>query len=122
MNHKTIDEHISSLPKETSDMVQSIRTLVHKVAPDAKECIKYGIPTFTLNNKNLLHFAGYKEHIGFYPAPAGIEAFAKELAPYKKGKGTIQFQLDKPLPLELIKKIVAFRVKEMRSKSTSSNQ
>lgn len=113
---KSIDEHLASLPDEERMLVQSIRKLVHASAPGAKECIKYGIPTFTLHNKNLLHFAGYKEHIGFYPAPLGIEAFHKELAPYKTGKGTIQFQLDKPLPLGLIKKIIDYRVKETKSK------
>jgi uncharacterized protein YdhG (YjbR/CyaY superfamily) len=110
--NKNINEHIALLPENVGKMVQSIRKLVHDVAPEAVECIKYGIPTFTLSNKNLVHFAGYKNHVGFYPAPAGIDAFKKELAPYRSGKGTVQFPLDKPLPLGLIKKIVLYRVKQ----------
>ncbi len=108
----SIDSHIASLPVNVQKKVESIRELIHASVPEAKECIKYGIPTFTLNEKNLVHFAGYVTHVGFYPAPSGIEAFKDELVPYFNGKGTLRFPLDKPLPLDLIKKIVMFRVSE----------
>lgn len=112
LNAKNIDAHIRSLPEEVQKKLTSLRETIQKAAPSAAECIKYGIPTFTLNGKNLVHFAGYTSHIGFYPAPSGIEEFKKELAPYISGKGTLKFPLDKPLPLPLIRKIVQFRVKE----------
>ena len=108
----SIDSHIASLPVNVQKMVESIRDLVHTSVPEAQECIKYGIPTFTLYGKNLVHFAGYATHIGFYPAPSGIDAFKEELAPYFSGKGTLRFSLDKPLPLDLIRRIVLFRVSE----------
>ncbi len=113
---KTIDDHILQFPKEIQNKLQSIRQIIRTSAPDAVECIKYGIPTFTIQGKNLVHFAGYKNHIGFYPAPSGIEMFKKELEPFIKGKGTLQFPLDNHLPLKLIKKITEYRVKETSKK------
>lgn len=107
----TIDEYIALFPKEIQDILQKMRTTIQKAAPDATEAISYQMPTFKLNG-NLVHFAGYKHHIGFYPAPSGIEAFKKELAPYTQGKGSIQFPLDQPIPYDLVTKIVQFRVKE----------
>ncbi len=92
-----------------------VRETIRASAPQAEETIKYGIPTFTLHG-NLVHFGAYKHHIGFYPAPSGIEAFKKELSVYKCAKGSVQFPVDKPLPLTLITKIVKFRVKENLSK------
>lgn len=112
----SIDSHIKSLPKNVGVMVQSIRDVISQTAPAAVESIKYGIPTFVLNGKNLVHFAGYKNHIGFYPAPSGIERFKDELKPFIKGKGTIQFPLDAPLPLALIRKIVVARVRDVETK------
>lgn len=106
---KNIDEYIAAFPADVQKSLQKIRSTIQKAAPKATEDIKYGIPTFILNG-NLVHFGGYNTHIGFYPAPSGIEAFARELAPYESGKGTIRFPLDKPLPLSLIKEIVEFRV------------
>ena len=107
----TINEYIAGFPESTQLILEELRTTIRKAAPDAQELINYGIPTFTLNG-NLVHFGGFKNHIGFYPAPSGIEAFKKELSIYDGAKGSIKFPIDKPLPLGLITKIVKFRVKE----------
>ncbi|MBK7935730.1 MAG: DUF1801 domain-containing protein [Lewinellaceae bacterium] len=112
----TIDEYIAGFPKETQEMLQQIRSAVKAAAPDAKETISYAIPTFTLNGA-LVHFAAFKNHIGFYATPTGHEAFAKELAAYKTGKGSVQFPLDQPMPLDLITRIVQFRVKQNLEKA-----
>jgi uncharacterized protein YdhG (YjbR/CyaY superfamily) len=106
---KNIDEYIAAYPAAMQELLQTIRTTIQKAAPTATETIGYGIPTFVLNG-NLVHFGGYKNHIGFYPAPMGIEAFKEETAQYEAGKGTLQFSIDEPLPLDLITKIVKFRV------------
>ncbi len=111
MKKSSSDKYITSFPKETQKILQKIRETIRKAAPDAEESIKYGILTYVLNG-NLVHFGGFKNHIGFYPAPSGIKAFEKELSIYKSSKGAIQFPLDKPLPLKLIAKIVKFRVKD----------
>lgn len=108
---KNIDEYIAAFPKDIQQKLEELRTTIRKAAPDAEEAISYAIPTFKFKG-NLVHFAAFKNHIGFYPAPRGIEAFKKELSPYEGGKGTVQFPLDKPLPLPLISKIVKFRVKD----------
>lgn len=110
----TIDEYIASFPQEIQKKLREIRSAIKASAPDAGEKISYAIPTFTLNG-NLVHFAAFKNHIGFYPTPQGIEAFKKELSKYEGGKGTVQFPLDKPLPVALIKKIVKFRAKQNRN-------
>jgi len=89
-----------------------MRQTIRKGAPEAEETIAYQMPTFKLNGKNLVHFAAFKNHIGFYPTPSGIEAFNKELSPYKGAKGSVQFPIDKPIPFDLVEKIVIFRVKE----------
>ena len=94
-----------------------MRQTIRKAAPEAEEAIAYHMPTFKLNGKNLVHFAAFKNHIGFYPTPSGIEAFIKELSSYKGAKGSVQFPLDKPIPYDLVKKIVIFRVKENRKKN-----
>ena len=107
----TINEYIAGFPESTQLILEELRTTIRKAAPNAQESINYGIPTFTLNG-NLVHFGGFKNHIGFYPAPSGIEAFKKELSIYDGAKGSIKFPIDKPLPLGLITKIVKFRVKE----------
>lgn len=107
----SIDAYISTFPKETQKVLILLRATIKASAPDAEETIKYGIPTFVLHG-NLVHFGGYTKHIGFYPAPSGIEAFQKELSVYKTAKGSVQFPLDTPLPLALITKIVKYRVKE----------
>lgn len=95
-------------------ILTKMRRTIGTAAPESVEGISYGIPTFKLNGKNLVHFAGWKNHIGFYPAPSGMSTFSKELTPYKAGKGSVQFPLDKPIPFELVKRIVRSRVEEER--------
>ena len=109
-NAKSIDEYIAAFPEEIQAMLEQIRATISKVAPTAEEAIKYAIPTFVLNGRNLVHFAAFKNHIGFYPTPTGIESFQKELSKYKQGKGSVQFPLDEPMPLALITKIVKFNM------------
>jgi len=111
MKHDNIDDYIADFPADIQKLLEQVRGTVKKAAPDAYETIKYAIPTFALNG-NLVHFAAFKNHIGFYPAPTGSEAFKKELSIYKSGKGSVQFPLDKPMPLDLITKIVKYRVAE----------
>lgn len=106
----SIDEYISAFPKETQEILELIRAEIKQIAPEAVETISYGIPTFKLNNTYLVYFAGYKSHIGLYPAPIGMKAFEKEFSMYKTGKGSVQFPLDKPMPIDLIHRIVKFRV------------
>ena len=106
-----IDEYIASFPKDIQEILEKLRTTIRKAAPDAEEIINYQIPTFTLKG-NLVHFAAFKKHIGFYPTPTGIELFKKELSAYEGAKGSVRFPLDKPNPFDLISKIVRFRVKE----------
>jgi len=108
---KTIDDYISTHPPQVQEILQKIRLIIRENAPAARETINYGIPTFTLNG-NLVHFAAFKNHIGFYPTPGGITKFQKELAKYKQAKGSVQFPLDKPIPYALIARIVKFRVRE----------
>lgn len=108
---KTIDEYISVFPSPIQELLQQIRITIQEEAPDATEAISYAMPTFKLHG-NLVHFAAFKSHIGFYPTPSGIKAFEKELDAYKYSKGAIQFPLNQPLPLDLVRKIVRFRVKE----------
>lgn len=108
---ETIDEYISQFAPELQDKLKMIRTVIKEAAPEAEEKISYQMPTFALHG-NLVHFAAFKKHIGFYPAPRGIEAFREELSVYKGAKGSVQFPLDQPLPFELISRIVQFRVAE----------
>lgn len=108
---RDIDEYIAGLPNDVREILEEIRTTIRKAAPDAEETIKYQMPTFTLNG-NLVHFAAFKKHIGFYPAPRGSETFKDELSGYEGGKGTVRFPLDEPIPFDLISKIVKFRVKK----------
>jgi uncharacterized protein YdhG (YjbR/CyaY superfamily) len=107
----TIDKYIKSFPKEIQKILQKLRETIIKLAPQAEEDISYGIPTFKLNG-NLVHFAAFKNHIGFFPTPSGVIQFKKELTQYETSKGTIKFPLNKPIPYDLIKEIVKFRVKE----------
>ena len=111
-----IDTYIASFPAETQKLLKQIRETIKEAAPDAEEKMGYGIPTFTLQG-NLVHFASFKNHIGFYPAPSGIVAFRKELVAYKNSKGAVQFPIDKAIPFGLIAKIVKFRVKENLAKA-----
>lgn len=114
---ESIDEYIAEFPDATREKLNEIRDLIKSLVPDATETISYAIPTFDLNGKHLVHFAGFKNHIGFYPTPSGLTAFQDELEPYLAGKGTAQFPLDKPLPADLIRKVVEFRVAESDAKA-----
>jgi len=108
---KNIDEYISGFPDEIRLLLEEVRKTIRNAAPEATEAISYQMPTFRLNG-NLVHFAAFKNHIGLYPAPTGIETFSKELSAYKGGKGSVQFPISEPLPLDLITRIVRFRVDE----------
>ncbi|MBL8024954.1 MAG: DUF1801 domain-containing protein [Fibrobacteres bacterium] len=107
----SIDSYISQFPAATQKLLKQFRAIVSRAAPKATETIAYQIPTFYLNG-NLVHFAAYESHIGFYPTPSAIRSFKKELAAYKTSKGAVQFPIDEPLPENLIKKMVRFKVKE----------
>ena len=110
-NFKTMDEYISTFPEDVQGVLNELRQTIKVAAPQAQETINYQIPTFTLNG-NLVHFAAFENHIGFYPTPSGMEAFEHELSSYKRAKGSVQFPIDQPLPLALIRRIVEYRVKE----------
>jgi uncharacterized protein YdhG (YjbR/CyaY superfamily) len=112
---KTIDEYVATFPKSVQSILQELRQVIKDAAPEAEEAISYQIPTFKLNG-NLVWFAAFKDHIGFYPRESAIEAFKTELSPYDVSKGTVRFPLDKPIPLDLVRKIVKYRVKENLSK------
>jgi len=108
----SIDEYIASFPKDIQKIMTQLRTTIKAAVPEAGEKISYQMPTFTLNDKYLVYFAGYKNHIGFYGAPRGNAEFKEDLSAYEAGKGTLQFPFDKPMPLDLITKIVKFRAAE----------
>lgn len=112
----SIDEYIASFPESTQKILQQVRKTIQKAAPEAKEKISYAMPAFELHG-NLVYFAAYDKHIGFYALPSGNTAFQKELSAYKMGKGSIQFPIDQPMPLELIAQIVQFRVAENLEKA-----
>jgi uncharacterized protein YdhG (YjbR/CyaY superfamily) len=108
---KDIDAYIAGYPKDVQEILEKIRAIIRKEAPDAEEAIKYQMPTFVLKG-NLVHFAAFKNHIGLYPTPSGTEKFKAEIAGYQGAKGSIRFPVDQPIPYDLIRAIVAFRVKE----------
>jgi uncharacterized protein YdhG (YjbR/CyaY superfamily) len=114
----SIDDYIAGFPPATQKLLQQLRMTIRKAAPKAEETISYGIPTLKLNG-NLVHFGGFKNHIGFFPSALGIEAFKKELSSYKSSKGTVQFPLDKPLPLDLVTRMVKFRILQNEEKTAS---
>ena len=118
---QNIDEYIAAFPKTIQKLLQQLRTTIKKAAPGAEEKIGYGIPTFTLYG-NLVHFGGFENHIGFYPTPSAIEAFKKELSVYKSSKGAVQFPIDKPLPLDLVSRIVKYRVEENTVKAEAKRK
>ncbi len=111
MNNPEVDSYIANFPKATKDKLNELRSLIQGLVPDAEEVINYGIPTFKLNG-NLVHFAGYKNHIGFYPAPSAIIAFKDELSNFETAKGSLKIPLDQDFPKDLITRIVQFRVQE----------
>ena len=118
---QNIDEYIAGFPPDIQEILQKIRTTIRKAAPKAEETIKYQMPTFTLNG-NLVHFAAFKRHIGFYPTPTGTREFQKELSIYKGAKGSVQFPLDQPIPFGLIGKIVKFRARENLAKAAAKEK
>ena len=118
--HNNIDEYIADFPVETQQILNRLRDDLQQMVPNAKQKISYAIPTFTLNG-NLIHFAGYKNHIGLYPGSKAIEVFADDLKGYQTSKGTIQFPIEKPLPMDLIKKIVDFCVVQKLAKKISDS-
>lgn len=113
--YNSIDEYIHSFPENIQTKLTELREAIKEQAPQAQEKISYQMPTFYVNG-NLVHFAAHSKHIGFYPTPSGIETFKNELSKYKNAKGSVQFPLEEPLPIELIKKIVKFRVEENMAK------
>lgn len=113
-----IDEYIAGFPPEIQKMLKAIRLTIKKAAPNAQETIRYQMPTFTLHG-NLVHFAAFRKHIGFYPTPSAIVEFREDLAVYKGAKGSVQFPLDQPMPLELIGRIVRFRVAQQQEKAAA---
>lgn len=117
--YRTIDEYVRAFPPATQAILRRMRQIIREAAPEATETISYQMPTFKLNGRNLVHFAAWEKHIGFYPQPSGTAAFQKELSPYKGAKGSVQFPLDEPIPFDLVKKIVVFRVKEDLSRKTN---
>ena len=116
-----IDVYIAQFPENIQTLLQQMRVTIHEAAPEATEAFSYQMPTFRLNG-NLVHFAAFKNHIGFYPVPSGLEAFKEELSAYKGGKGSVQFPIDQPLPLALVTKIVKFRVAENLAKTAAKKK
>ena len=117
----TVDEYISQFPEDVQERLQSLREVIRETVPDAQEKISYQMPTFALHG-NLVHFAAYQNHIGFYPTPSGINAFKDRMTEYKTSKATVQFPLDKPMPYELIQEIVKFREAENEKKSENKTK
>ena len=119
---KDINEYIAGFPESVRGILEALRATIKEAAPGAEETISYAIPAFKLKGRMLVYFAGFKNHIGLYPAPRGNEAFKKELSGYKGGKGTVQFPLNEPIPLSLVAKIVKFRAKENLEKAKASSK
>jgi len=118
---RDIDEYIAAFPPDVQEILEKIRTIIRQAAPEAKETIAYAIPTFTLNG-NLVHFAAFKKHIGFYPTPSGTEHFQQQISAYQAAKGSIQFPLSQPIPYDLISEIVKFRVQENLAKAAAKGK
>lgn len=116
----TIDDYISFFPEHVQKKLTELRVLIRQIAPDAQEKISYQMPTFYLNG-NLVHFAAYAKHIGFYPTPSGIAKFKRELSGYKHAKGSVQFPLDRALPIELIKQLLNIELKKISRRARGSN-
>lgn len=110
-----IDKYIASFPPEVQERMNQLRALILEIAPEAEESMAYAMPAYKTNRKPLVYFAGYKNHIGFYATPTGHEQFKAELSAYKQGRGSVQFPLNKPLPLELIREMILFKFNEIRT-------
>jgi len=113
---ETIDEYIESFPEKVQSVLGKLRDIIRKAAPGAVESISYEMPTYKIDGKRLVYFSAWKNHIGFYSIPKGNESFTKELSPYEGPKGSLRFPLEKPIPYDLVRKIVAFRMKEIHEK------
>lgn len=111
-SYQNVDEYIANFPPDAQAKLTEIRVAIHEIVPDSQEKISYGIPTATLNGKYFIYFAGFKNHVSVYPVTAAVEKEVKEIAEYRKGKGTLQFPLDKPLPMALIRQVIKVRVDE----------
>jgi uncharacterized protein YdhG (YjbR/CyaY superfamily) len=118
---QNIDEYIAGFPADIQSILEKIRAIIREAAPDAVEAISYQMPTIKLNG-NLVHFAAFKNHIGFYPTPTGIEEFSEELAAYANAKGSARFPLDRPIPYDLIRRIVLFRAAESRARTAKKGK
>ena len=116
---ESVDDYIAGFPTDVQEILERIRTTIKKAAPRAEEKISYQIPCFSLKGRNLIHFAAYKKHVGVYPAPRGIEEFKEALAIYGDGKATLRFPLDQPIPFDLIRRIVKFRMKASAQKPST---
>lgn len=114
---KSMDEYIGTFPEDVQKILEGLRTTIKTAAPDAEETISYNIPTFKMNGRYLIYFAGWKNHISLYPIPVGSEAFNKQVAKYAEGKGTLKFPIDKPLPMKLITKIVKLKLVENQKRA-----
>lgn len=113
-----VDDYIAKFPAEVQEILQRFRAIVHELAPDAVEELAYGLPAYKLNGKPLVYFGGYTKHIGLYATPSGHEAFKDDLAPYKQGKGSVQFPLKDPMPYPIVERLVKYRVDEVRDETT----
>jgi uncharacterized protein YdhG (YjbR/CyaY superfamily) len=118
----TVEQYIAAFPQNIQELLHQVKDTIVETAPNALETISYSMPAYKVNGKPLVYFAGYKSHIGFYATPTGHEAFADELSIYKQGKGSVQFPVDEPLPVELIKRIVTFRLKENEIKNNKDKK
>jgi uncharacterized protein YdhG (YjbR/CyaY superfamily) len=118
----TIDAYLAAFPPEVQALLQQIRQVIHEAVPNLGETISYGMPTFTLHGKYLVYIAAHKKHIGLYPAPTGAEEFHEAVALYGGGKGTLKFPLDKPMPFDLIRRVVRFRGKEQAEKAAAKQK
>jgi len=117
----TIDEYIAAYPPDIQEILQTIRETIREAAPGATEAVKYGLATFVLEG-NLVHFGAFQHHVGFYPAPSGLDAFEDALAPYARSKGAVRFPLGRPIPYDLIRAITEFRVRENLAKAKTSRK
>ena len=120
-NPQNIDEYIANFPPDVQAILQQIRATIHEAVPEAEEAISYQMPTFKLHG-NLVHFAAFKNHIGFYPTPTGIQQFEAKLAPYGGGKGSAKFPLDQPIPYDLIREITLYRAEENKAKAAAQKK
>ncbi len=121
VKNQLVDEYIAQFPARVQDLLTRIRAVICQAAPSAVETIKYRMPTYVLN-ENLVHFAGYSKHIGFYPTPSAIEQFKEEIIPYTWSKGAVQFPLDRPIPYDLIRRMTEFRVAMVQAKVKPSRK